>query len=43
MEGTLLFLLIGVGLIIYFIPAIVGWNKKNAAGIAVLNLSNLYP
>lgn len=31
-------ILIILGLIVYFIPTIIGWNKKQGAGIFLLNL-----
>lgn len=30
--------LLFVGLIIYFIPSIIGWNKRNAGAIIALNI-----
>jgi len=36
--GALLICFVVAGCVVYFIPAIIGWNKKNAVGIAVLNL-----
>ena len=37
-ELVLLILSLAGGLIVYFTPAIVGWNKKSAFGITILNL-----
>ena len=34
MEAILIFLAIGI----YFLPTIVGWSKRNAGAIFVLNL-----
>lgn len=37
MESGIIILII-IGLFIYFIPAIVGWKTKYAAGIFILNI-----
>jgi hypothetical protein len=37
MEPGIVILII-IGLIIYFIPTMVGWNTKYAAGIFILNI-----
>lgn len=38
MSGLQTVLLLLVALIVYVLPSIVGWNKRNAAAIIALNL-----
>jgi hypothetical protein len=37
MEGFLIFILILCALFIYFLPSVVGWNKRNSESIIAIN------
>jgi ABC-type sugar transport system permease subunit len=38
MEVLLLLVLVGVSIVFYFLPSIIGYNKRNASAIFLLNL-----
>lgn len=38
MEGVFYAIIFGIALALYFLPTLVGWNKKNVVAIFVLNL-----
>jgi hypothetical protein len=39
LGGTFFFLLVcGLGLVLYFLPSIIGWNKRNSSAIIALNI-----